>query len=359
MKQTLHIFHHTDLDGMGVKILGILYAKLNGMNYKTYCCGYSRINKEIKRCLEEDSPSSILIGDISVDQETAKLLDSAYKHGVNLKLYDHHEPAKFLNQYAWAVVADRLDGKPCCGTKLLSEDSRFSRLKRHLAYFIETVNDWDTWQWKTKKNKAAKNLNSLFSVLGENEFTDYILDLVYNPTIEEPSGYYLNYLYGEDSLFTPKTRVMIETQQRIFENQVKSCEKYMYTMNLWVRIPLRGENSRAIFKTVCFKTGVLFINDNLSEMGDRMLEENPDLDIMMMVTFPGGISWRTVKKLPISLSKIAKMATGSGGGHSQASGSSIPFGTFQDFFCRFMDSSFSKSLEYSNFTPAYSRKQEE
>ena len=360
MKCGLHIFHHTDLDGMGVKILSILYAKIHHIPYETHCCGYSRIDKEVRKCLMEDAPDGIIIGDISVDSDTAKMLNNAHKRGMKLHLYDHHEPAMFLNEYSWAEVATSINGSACCGTKLLSEASFMKAISSHMRYFINLVNDWDTWEWKENNNQVARQLNSLFSILGEDEFTNYIVDKIYVPSIVEPSGYHLGYISKETDLFTLKSKIMMETHQKLIDQQVLSCEKYMYTMNLWVQIPNKGESSRKIpHKTVSFKTGIIFLNDNLSEVGDKILDRNPELDILMIMVFPGNISWRTHKDLPISLSKIAKMATGSGGGHSQASGSNIPFAKFQDSLCRFMDDNFSSHLEYSNLVSAYVRRKRE
>ena len=34
------IFHHTDLDGIGVKIIGMAYAFLNDKDYETFACNY-------------------------------------------------------------------------------------------------------------------------------------------------------------------------------------------------------------------------------------------------------------------------------------------------------------------------------
>ena len=344
----LHVFHHTDLDGMGVKILGVLYSKLYGIPCETYSCGYSRINTEVRSVLEYMNPTdSIIIGDISVDKDTAKLLNTAYNSGVRIKLYDHHSPAKFLNEYEWATVETERNGQPICGTKLLFEDPMMYLLQNPLSYFVETVNSWDTWTWKKDDNRIACHLNSLFTIMGEEKFTEYIVNLVYHPSTAESRGYWLYDLSSEDRLFTEKTRIMVETHQTLIENQVKSVEKYLYTMNLWVQI--------ARLKTERFKCGVIFINENLSEVGDKILDNHPELDILMMVVFPGNISWRTHKDLPISLSKIAKMATGSGGGHSQAAGSNISFTKFQDMFCRFMDWNFATSMEYSDLTSAYIR----
>ena len=338
----LHIFHHTDLDGMGVKILGIMYAQVNHLEYVTHCCGYSRINKSVRDCLNSGEASEIIIGDISVNDETAQLLNKAYNTGLKIKLYDHHEPAKFLNQYKWATVATNLNGTPCCGTKLLSEDPELAVFKTAVKPFVDTVNDWDTWTWKQNGNNRAKQLNSLFTILGEQEFTQYIMDLFcYSDSSE------FKVVTSSAELFTVKTEIMVETHQRIVTHQTRSAEMYMATMNLWVQIPVES-GGRSKYVTHCFKTGIVFLSDNLSEIGDNLLTEHPELDLLMIIALPSNISWRTHKDLPIPLGKIAELATGTGGGHAKAAASRVSFSRFTDAFCNFMDCNFNKQLDYSN-----------
>ena len=347
--KTLHIFHHTDLDGMGIKILGLLYSKSVGMTPKTYCCGYGKINSLVKKCIAEENPEEIIIGDISVNKEVAELLELTYKYGVDIKLYDHHETALYLNDYDWATVKLQDGGLPCCGTKLLFNDPRFINLQDKLKYFVDVINDWDTWRWKEINNLTSRKLNSLLSILGEQEFTNYILQLF-------EKDYPID---SEDKLFSDKIKIMLETHEKLILQQVKSCESTMYLMNLWVEISNKLIN-KPKYEVLQFKTGVVFINNDLSDIGDRILDNHPELDILLMVVFPNTLSWRTNKHLPVSLSKIAKLATGSGGGHSCAAGSSIPFARFQDMFIRFMEDNFDDSLDYSNFiSAALKRKRDE
>ena len=205
---------------------------------------------------------------------------------------------------------------------------------------METVNDWDTWNWKLNNNLTAQKLNFLFNILGEDEFTEYILQLFEGDKIID----------SENKLFTNKMYTMLETYDRLLNQQVDSCERSMYIMNLWIETAVYNECYNKFKSNVnYFKTGVVFVNNNLSEIGDKLLDIHPELDILLMVAFPGGLSWRTSKQLPVSLAKVAKLATGMGGGHSCAAGSSIPFSKFQDMFTRFMEENFDKSMDYSNF----------
>lgn len=335
----IHIFHHVDLDGMGVKMLSEFYAAPRS-SFKSYPCGYRTINEAVQDCLITASPEEIIIGDISVNEEVATKLNKAVKSGLKVRLRDHHETANYLNQYDWAIVAaNDTDGIPRCGTYWLFQDSDFDEYRQYFQVLVDTIDDWDTWKWKDNNNTDAKDLNALLTILGDDEFCEYIMRLIHK-SIETHTP-----LTSSAQLFNEKTRIMLDTHSRLVENLVRTCERSLYTFNLWVY----GNT------TTRLRTGIVFINTEISEVSDIVLERHPDLDALMIYTFPGSISWRSRKPLEVSLSKIAKKATGVGGGHSQSAGSTIPIAKFQDFIAYFMDTNFDNGLDYSNISPEFVR----
>lgn len=340
MEKQVYIFHHTDLDGIGVKILGILYAKQQGLPYKTISCSYVTVNNNVREMIDTaQDVAEVIIGDISVDEATAAKLDKWHqKTGVPIRLRDHHETAHALNKYPWASVHECDENKvDRCGTWMLSQDEDFHRITSRNRALIKAIDSWDTWKWKPTNNLYAKNLNALMSIMGEADFTEYCLSL--DGKLRKPSD-----------LFNTEKAAMIKAFRLLIEKQLDTYDKYMYTMNLWLTHKIEGK------KQVKFKTGVIFCNSNMSEIGDGMLDRHPELDILMMVSFPGSISWRTQKQLDIPLGKIAKMATGNGGGHPMAAGSTVGFNQFKDNFTRFMDKNFAAEMDYSDLLSPYETK---
>ena len=337
MEKQVYIFHHTDLDGIGVKILGILYAQQQGLPYKTISCGYSTVNGNVMNMINEAKDvAEVIIGDISVDEETAAKLDKwMRKTGVPVRLRDHHETAHALNKYDWAIVHEHDEHKvDRCGTWMLSQDEDFQEITAKNKILIEAIDAWDTWKWKRANNLHAKNLNALLSIIGEADFTEYCLSL--DGKLKEPSD-----------LFDTEKSAMIKAFRLFIKKQLDSYDKCMYTMNLWVLNKVHGK------KQIKLRTGVIFCNANLSEIGDGMLDRHPELDLLMMISFPGSISWRTQKQLDIPLGKIAKMATGNGGGHPMAAGSTVSFNQFKDSLIRFMDKNFAAEMDYSDLLSPY------
>ena len=43
----IYIFHHTDLDGMSVKIVGMYWAMSQNEHFKTIRCNYNDVNQKI------------------------------------------------------------------------------------------------------------------------------------------------------------------------------------------------------------------------------------------------------------------------------------------------------------------------
>ena len=63
-RKKLLVFHHSDLDGMGVKLLGMVYAKLNNMDVETFKCNYSDVDSiitcKLQKISGKDGVSEIL-----------------------------------------------------------------------------------------------------------------------------------------------------------------------------------------------------------------------------------------------------------------------------------------------------------
>lgn len=350
MEKYVYVFHHTDLDGMGIKVLGMIYAMSLNLPSKTISCSYNKVDAEVCQAIKTiDDVAEIIIGDISVNEDTAERLNEIYKLGIPIRLRDHHDTATWLNKYEWALVSEKDDDESYrCATWWLAQDPDMKDVNNKLHGVIEAIDEWDTWKWKEHNLVVAKQLNSLFTIMGEDEFTQYLIEGYRNSVPIE----------GANKMFTEKAKIMIDVYERYIQNQVALCDKFMYTMNLWTQIPDHKPGIfRQIKKTVKLKTGVVFVNGDMSAIGDALLDIHPEIDVLMMIAFPGLISWRTQKKdLPITLGKIAKRATGSGGGHPMAAGSTISFEGFKDMLTRFMERNFSTKLDFSNLQSTWERK---
>lgn len=297
-KKRVFIFHHTDLDGMGVRIVGTEYAKKHWKAYETVRCSYESVNSNVLDVLDNvplEEIDEILIGDISVNEEVAERLDALYNSGTNVILRDHHATAEWLNKYEWAEVHEEIDGVSRCGTWQLA--TCFPEVFKAMLPFVFEVDSWDTWKWKENDNLKAKNLNALHKIMGDELFVKYIMDL--------------GHIISPEKLFNETAKLLIEIHENDLKKDTLKCENNMILTTIKV-----GRN--------IYTCGLIYASNNFSEIADNILTKHQELDILGVINLPNSISWRTQQDLPTPLGVIAKLATGIGGGHPKASGSGLP-----------------------------------
>ena len=324
-----YVFAHNDLDGVGVQIICRAYCKKYNYEPVVFPCTYSNINDRVMDMIKNANPREItivFIGDISVNRETAEALDNWRKENHKLVvLRDHHETAEHLNQYPWAKVNEvDFNGIKRCGTYWMWQwmmnlpDREAVSYFDHYNLFTFMVDSYDTWKWKDDEfGIHANRLNSLYSLMGEEAFTDYIFD-VCKVSPEKP-----------EELFTEKALMLVETDEAMARKTSQRCEK-----NMWVSEMLFAHSHSA--RRIKYTVGIVFCSDYVSAVSDYCLTQHPELDILMAVNFPKTISLRTQKDLSMPLGEIAKQITGQGGGHPHAAGCTIDGNDFQHGFLELM-----------------------
>lgn len=273
---------HTDLDGVGCEILGRIIFK---DNIDVSRCNYNDINDIVLQTISDHKNyEKIIITDISVNETVANGLNYISN---KVRLLDHHPSALFLNDYAFATVKETCDKGKTCGTQLLYDLFANSSKTDKLNYFVEMVRRYDTWEWKDKYNDdIPKKLNDLLYIMGKNKFVDLIIDKIKN----------------NEDLFDNTIDMILDLRQNEINNYVKSKNKLLIAHDV-----------------LGYKAGVVFADNFISELGNKLSEMHPELDFIAMVG-QETISYRTIKN-DINLTEIAKHF--GGGGHPKASGSQI------------------------------------
>lgn len=309
------LFTHTDLDGYGCAIV----ANLMFSNIDIEYCGYTNINQKIAKFFssgEFNDYTHIFITDLSVSDEIAEVINRYNNYSVlpdsntpYTVLIDHHPTAKHLgDKYEWCTVTPEYgDGSKACGASLfyktikeydMGERDCFS--ESLLREFVELVRRYDTWEWKTVYNdESPRQLNELFKMYGQKKFF---------------SVYTTKIIYG-DNLFEELENELIRIADDRIEEAVDNASKRLYKRNQII-------NGRK------YKFGVLFLDSDISIVGNKLCERHDDLDFVMMISGMSTISFRTVKD-DIDLGKDVASFFG-GGGHPKTAGAQI-------------------SIEYKNF----------
>lgn len=329
------LFTHDDLDGCGCRIVYEIahsYEK-KGEDYDVLNCPNARLDEMVLNEVESDriSPGETVIffADLCARVDTLQVLKS---NGYTVHIFDHHEtnlPA--LEIFPDAVVMERNTlGRMVSGTSLLYQylvelatnhpsweiskyfvplpnDLRFERL----AKFVETVRSYDTYEWKQTGNTQAKELQTLYFMLGiENFCTKYVSELQKHPES-------LQLISDSDMMFV---KAKMNFEQSVVDS---------FTLDDVIPIQLMGEVDQIMHD------GCMIIANKgapISEIGYQFLQKHPEFEFMVGVNFnfPGReISFRARdESMQLGQNFAARIG---GGGHPKAAGAPMPPAALDDF----------------------------
>lgn len=288
------IITHNDLDGIGAAVIGKVVFNKQHVDVKF--CGYHNVNEKVMEALKKDIYSHVFITDISVNEETAKIIESEYKGKVSL--LDHHSHLDYLESYDWAIVDPGEEGTRGreSGTSLfykyLLKTCKF-KPNEAIENFVERVRSYDTWDWANFDNDIdAKKLNDYFGKIGfydfMNEYTEKLLN-------------------NDTELFSELANKVLDITQKNIDNIIKTKNK-----NLTVK-EIDG-----------YKIGFTFTELYHSEIGNKILTLRPELDAMILIDISRGkISLRSTDNSDFDCSTINKKWFG-GGGRKNTGGAQIP-----------------------------------
>lgn len=323
MKKKLVVFTHNDLDGVSCALLGkIMSESLSEIfdEYEYHICNYNDIDEKVREFynnLDPDTKYRVFITDISVNKETAEMIDN-YRvsnqgddRKVYLHLYDHHETSRWLNrEYGWAIVTTDLYtgvSNPCpkrrltSGAELFLLDEALIRvddpdIKANLIDFIELVRCWDTWDWKRENNLEAKRLNNFFSMFEDrNDF----INNYYNKIVLDKENF---------KLFTDEETKMLDDRQKRIDDFIKEKEKTLKVVN------------KLEYK---YDVGIIIVDtyENVSELASYINDKYCFDFVAIVIKDSKKVSLRASDESEVDVSEIA--ARFGGGGHKKASGCNL------------------------------------
>lgn len=299
----IKLFSHTDMDGIGCAILGLLAFGKDNIDIEY--CNYNDINEKVEEFVlnpVSDNYDKIFITDISVNENVAEGINNLFcKCNINkIELFDHHPTALELNKYDWCNVKINLNDKEkTSGTRMFydylkekgdleSYEITYERCI-NLYNFVEIVRRYDIWQWKAENDLIPKQWNDLFYIMGREDFIETIL-------------YRLTHYNTFD--FSDFDLQLLKYKQREIDTYIEN------------------KNKELIIKDILgYKAGVIFGEQYHSEVGNRLSEMHPELDFIVIINMSKSISYRNIgDKLDLG-KNIAEIF--GGGGHPNASGSPI------------------------------------
>jgi len=276
MSSSVKLFTHTDLDGVGCAILA--YHAFGSLDV-TYC-DYGNVNELITEYLDgAERHDNIYITDISVNEAVAERID---RDDASWVLLDHHATALPLNFYDWAMVRVEKGGVKTSGTSLFNEYIRGIDCYT-LDTFAEKVRSYDTWDWAVTGDTAAKDLNDLLYLIGRDAFV-------------------ARFTQDESVELTSEERMLLDVERA-------RIDAY-----------LRGKLPQLTVRTINgLRVGIIFADRYQSELGNYIVNERDDIDLVAMIDPAKGVSYRS--KGEVNVGEFAKLF--GGGGHKNAAGSQV------------------------------------
>ena len=287
------IITHKDLDGVGCAVVALHLLRKQYVYVKFV--GYEEVNEEVKKSLLDEKWDHIFITDISVNKETANLINNKFSHKVSL--IDHHPGLDWLNSYKWAKV---ITGEPNredtpSGTSLFYDfmiNSLGVDKPSRLSEFVELVRRYDTYIWKNVYNDIKpKQLNDYLGMVG---FYNFLNEMNERILANKP-------------IFSDEAKIMLKFKEKEIMIYVNSKNKTL--------------TKRVIDGLV---VGFVFADQYHSELGNMLMELNSDLDLVVILDLSRKkISIRSLEEKNVNCTDIARKWY-CGGGHKCASGSRIP-----------------------------------
>lgn len=292
------ISHGSCMDGSAV---GILFKVFGGedISFTSPTGGGLSVGQNVNDVAKEwlyNDPRKLLLADISVSAETAKLLDG---RKYDIILLDHHASAYHLKQYSWCEIQDP---NVRCGSKMLYDWIRKQLLKtfdsgllkvsldrlEKYERFIELVNDYDLWD--KKFGLLTANLAALhYDCLGQKLFIERFLQNPYpDLTSEEKYVIGLNEYKRQEEIAQKKKHVQI------------------------VNKVIDGKEKRV---------GFIAVSGFYNEVAEALYTDKElNIDLVVMI-YGNRVSFRAPERSGIDCSKLAEKFRG--GGNLRSAGTNL------------------------------------
>lgn len=339
---------HNDLDGYGATILTELIVKnypegmftVDFMNITP-----NRILSTIRQTINEiDNYDLVIVTDLAISQE---VVDVIVKSGQSEKfrVMDHHVSAVNDSKYSWLNL-NRYDmdksiltteeynsGKRSngalipltCGTKLyydfIRNDNVFDmqvlalQSTNSISHLVKTITSYDTFTFdreghdKSIVNEDAPRLNTLFHILGHDEFKLYVDDYIHDRGIEWMQ-------LTTSSIKYPWIAKVIELEDVRNKKYVEAALKRLTVEKINYSFSKNGE-----IHNINANIGIVFADRNGPMIGKAVRDAGVDCDFCAVIANLQVSLYRVKPGYDVAV--IAESL--GGGGHVAASGFTITF----------------------------------
>lgn len=279
---------HTDLDG----ISPIILMNLTGREFEYKSIEIWEVENTITELIANDlnTYENIYITDLTLPNEIYNAINSIDGITDKIHVFDHHETHLYASIYPYTTIEVKLNNRLTCGTELFYNyliklyPSLNTPLIRH---YVDIVRECDTWDFIDKE--YAQRIGSLPFLYGKK---DYIKSITKRLKKDKEKF--------ELTAFEKRyCKIKEEELTRYLQNKETKMEKYVIANH---------------------KVGIVFAEMHRSELGNYLSANNPDLDLIIIISACERVSYRTTHD-DVACNEFAALF--SGGGHQKASGSQM------------------------------------
>ena len=279
-----------------------------------YCSNFD-VDIKIQEAIDDGrigSSTKLLMADICCSINMLETLKTFKKEGTIL-VFDHHKTnlsvTNILDIYTKIYCDPDSEGKRPSGASILFQELKSMIHHKECNFLllcdvVEKARSYDTFQWKDTNDFEAKELQTLFFLLGMERFVNRYVSRI-----------------KTDWYATDKADIFIPVDKEFVDAKIEQEQRN-----------IDGVTPENIFtfKIKGYKTAVKFQSGgmNISELSHQFLSKYTDYDMFIGVNLgEGSIAFRTSRTDLDTGFEFARniIANGRyGGGHPQASGCGIP-----------------------------------
>ena len=275
---------HTDLDG----ITPIILLNLINTDLEFKSIDINDVTDTFNELFETDLSiyDKIYVTDLTLTED---IYNKIKAKKLNVLVFDHHETHLFAKDYQNVTIKIELNKRPTCGTELFYEylKNEYPELNKPIIkHYVEQVRQLDTF---TFESELPRHIEMIRETIGR---TDFIKSIT-------------------KRLKKDKDELELTTfEKRFVKLKAEELQRYIQ----------KKDQKMLRFEIKNKKCGVVFSENNKSEVGNYLANKYPELDLIILIDASSRISYRTCKD-DIHVDEFAGYF--GGGGHQKASGSAF------------------------------------
>jgi len=299
LTRRVQLFTHSDLDGAASVVMAFNAEHWSRDEVTYEICQYSgpkgidiRVGEYLDKLeaeKEENVEHILLMTDIGPSKETCARIEQMEEWFEEIIILDHHKSTLWAGgeKYPWFHHS----GNSACGAKMAWNRFVSADEKKQFVGLAKATDAYDRWVLDSENRERGENLNLLFKFLGFPKFVD---EFSQNPDAD------------------------FESNMQFVLPVIRAGQKRAVRRSIELQLNNSAKDS-FFFDKAGRKVALLIAdNDYVSQTGEQVLKDFPDVDYVAFILAAPGIMSLRSRNNGVDVAQIAEKF--GGGGHSGAAG---------------------------------------